>query len=168
MAFQQIVFRNYEDGETRVNLVFVANRPERITNVSVEPVDWSASSVVNTLSFGWTAPIINSMRPALRRFPFRFGSVDPVSVGVELANILTGGFAARRLCISREQLEKTFLVKHFDQHHDMISGGLSRVRIGGPVGWEACPWWRILERFGIGLASSWARCASEKEETRET
>jgi hypothetical protein len=51
--------------------------------------------------------------------------IDPVFTFIDAANLLTGGVAARRLCISRRELETTFLVQHYGQHYDMIVGALS-------------------------------------------
>jgi hypothetical protein len=36
--------------------------------------------------------------------------------------------AAKDLCISKEQLEKDFLVQHFRQHYQMIVGSLTTWR----------------------------------------
>lgn len=127
VAFQQIVFTAYDDGEIRVKLVFVANRPQKITNVSFAPFDWGAT-FMNMISRGLTAPFFAPIRPVLQAFPLNVGSFDPVSIAVDVANIVTNGEAARRLCLSHEQLERTFLVKHFDQHYEMISGALQTWR----------------------------------------
>ena len=52
----------------------------------------------------------------------RLGRFDPVLGYVELANTLTAGQAGERFCITREQLEKAFLVRHSLQHSQMLSG----------------------------------------------
>ncbi|MEQ1825188.1 MAG: hypothetical protein ABL921_04555 [Pirellula sp.] len=127
IAFQLIHFRLYDNGLIRVRLVFVANRPERIVNIPVAPVDWGLSAL-KLVSMGMADSLINDIRPAVRRFPFRLGNFDPVLTAVRLSNVFSGGFAAKRLCISREQLEKTFLVKHFGQHYQMINGALQTWR----------------------------------------
>lgn len=127
VAFQEITFRIYEDGETRVKLAFVANRPKQIMNVPIAPFSWGVS-LANAVTLGIAAPLIDFIQPTLSRFPFRLGTFDPVSIGVDLANLSTGNQAARKLCISREQLEKTFLVKHFDQHYQMLNGALQTWR----------------------------------------
>jgi hypothetical protein len=50
-----------------------------------------------------------------------------------LANAVTGGQAAQQLCISREQLDKDFLVQHFMQHYVTIVGSL--------LTWRQIPNW---------------------------
>ena len=64
----------------------------------------------------------------------QIGGFDPLSTAVDLANLFSAGQAKRRFCISREQLEKTFLLKHFDQHYQMINGALQT--------WREIPDWR--------------------------
>jgi hypothetical protein len=132
-AFQQIVFRIYGDGEIRVKLVFVANRPRKIANVPLAPADW-ALGLADAFSLGVAAPLLTPLRKTMSGAPFRLGSFDPVSIGVDFANLLTGRQAEEQLCISREQLEKAFLLKHFDQHYEMISGALQT--------WRQIPDWR--------------------------
>ena len=127
VAFQQIVFRVYEDGETRVKLVFVANRPKQFANMPFAPLTWVAT-LANVASLGFAAPFIDPFRPIFNQFPFRLGRFDPISIGVDVANLVTGNLAAKQFCISREQLEKSLLVKHFDQHYDMINGALQTWR----------------------------------------
>jgi hypothetical protein len=127
VAFQQIVFRVYANGETRVQLVFVANRPNKVANVQLAPIDW-AFGLADAFSFGVAAPLLEPVRRTLNRAPLRLSSFDPVSIGVDLTNLLTGGGAEKQFCISHEQLEKAFLLKHFDQHYQMISGALQTWR----------------------------------------
>jgi len=43
--------------------------------------------------------------------------IDPLSAYVSFANLLTGGLAAKNLCVSKEQLEKDMLIRHFTQHY---------------------------------------------------
>ena len=53
---------------------------------------------------------------------------DPLLLGIDMLNRITGGRAARDYCISREQLEMDFLIQHFMQHYQMIIGALSTWR----------------------------------------
>jgi hypothetical protein len=60
----------------------------------------------------------------LDRRPFRLGTFDPVYGVVSLANFVSAGLAAEQLCISRETLDKQFLVQHFRQHYQTVVGSL--------------------------------------------
>ena len=127
VAFQQIVFRIYEDGEIRVKLTFVANRPKTFINLPLAPFDWGLA-IADAFSLGVARPFLQPIGQALKLWPLRFGTIDPVSFFVDFTNIATGQQAARQLCISRQQLETAFLVKHFEQHYNMISGALQTWR----------------------------------------
>jgi hypothetical protein len=132
-----------ESGETRARLVFIANRPERILNVSINPVDWSFR-LADLMSFGLTSALFAPARNALNRLPLRLNGFDPVSAYVALANQLTGGLAAEELCISRDQLEKDFLIQHFMQHYQMLTGSLlTWRRIRNWLDTAALPEWVI-------------------------
>ena len=104
-------------------MVFVANRPERIVNLSLNPVNWSFT-LADLLSFGLSSQFLAPMKGVLDRLPLRGGNVDPVYAFIWLANALTGNQAAQQLCISRDELDKQFLVKHFWQHYQTVVGAL--------------------------------------------
>lgn len=122
-AFQQIHLRVMEHGEVRARLAFVANRPVQIAEVPIIPLDWPVR-LTNVLTFGLAAPFLNPLSDALGRLSARLGRFDPVLAYVDLADLVTGRQARDRLCISREQLERTFLVQHFMQHYQMMTGAL--------------------------------------------
>jgi hypothetical protein len=122
-AIELINFYVLESGETRAHLVFVVNRPERILNASISPVDWTFR-LADLMSFGLASTLFAPVKTVLDRFPLRISGLDPLSAYISLANQLTGGLAAEDLCISRKQLEKDFLVQHFVQHYQMIVGSL--------------------------------------------
>jgi hypothetical protein len=122
-AVEIIRFRVIRGGGIRVHMVFVANRPASIASVSADPIDWGIWAVTwLTAGTGWQ--ILRPVRELLDRRPFRIGTFDPVYGYVSLANGLTGGAAARQLCISREALDKQFLVQHFKQHYQTLVGSL--------------------------------------------
>jgi hypothetical protein len=131
-AIETMKFRVLATGEVRVEMVFVANRPERIANVSLDPVDWGFR-LADLFSLGMTAPLLAPVKQVWARNPWRLGDFDPVYSGVALANALTGNQAAQRWCISREQLEKDFLVRHFMQHYQTMTGSL--------LTWRQIPDW---------------------------
>lgn len=126
-AFQHIQFEVDGDGESQVRLVFVANRPVQIAAVPILPVDW-AVRLTNVATLGMWSSMLTPLAQGLSRLAPLGGTFDPISTLVDAANLVTGGQAARKSCVSREQLEKTFLVQHFMQHYDMISGALQTWR----------------------------------------
>lgn len=131
-AMELINFRVAESGEVRVQMAFVSNRPERLTNVSLDPIDWGFR-LANLFSLGLTARWLAPVQSAYAALPLRPGTFDPVYSGVALVNALTGEQAAQQWCISREQLEKDFLVRHFMQHYQTIAGSL--------LTWRQIPDW---------------------------
>lgn len=130
-AIELINFRVYKTGYVSVRMIFIANRPTSVTNIVVDPIDWTAR-LADTLSFGLASPLLTPARELFSQFPLRF-SVDPVVAYINAANALTGNYAADALCISMEELEKLFLVQHFQQHYQTILGSL--------VTWRRFPDW---------------------------
>ena len=131
-AIQTIDFHVLEGGEISTHLVFVANRPVRMMNVELNPVDISYG-VADLLSFGLSSAFLAPVKGALDRVPLSLGSFDPLGTLVSLSNQLTGGWAASELCISLEQLERDFLVQHNRQHYQMLVGSL--------LTWRQIPDW---------------------------
>ncbi|MEK6279430.1 MAG: hypothetical protein AABN95_03675 [Acidobacteriota bacterium] len=131
-AIELIQFHVLASGETRAHLVFVVNRPDRIVNATLDPVALGFGAA-DLMSLGVASTLFGPIRAALERLPIRIGPFDPISTYVALANQLTGGLAAQELCISREQLEKDFLVQHFQQHYQMLTGAL--------LTWRRIPDW---------------------------
>jgi hypothetical protein len=131
-AIQLIDFRVLESGQIRSNLVFVANRPVRMMNVELNPVDWGYQ-LADLLSFGLSSVFLAPLKGALDRVPLGFGTVDPLGSYVSVANQLTGGAAGRDFCVSLEQLERDFLTQHNQQHYQMLVGSL--------LTWRQIPDW---------------------------
>jgi hypothetical protein len=131
-AIELINFRVLESGEVCAEMVFVAGRPERITNIYLDPIGWTLR-VANVFSLGVAAPVLDPLRSVVARLPLRLGPFDPVYGWVAVANALTGGQASRQWCISREQLEKDFLVRHYMQHYQTMVGSL--------LTWRQVPDW---------------------------
>jgi len=128
-------------------MAFVSNRPDRIANVAIDPIEWGFR-FADLFSLGMTSRLFGPFRDALGRLPLR-GAFDPVYTLVDLANALSGEQAAQRWCISREQLEKDFLVRHFMQHYQAIVGSL--------LTWRQIPDWldeaRLPEWVVRGISS---------------
>lgn len=140
-GFQLIDFKVLGDGESRVCLTFVVNRPERILDLPIDPVGWGFQ-LANVMSLGLASRVFAPFTEALERRPVLDTGIDPVFAWIGMANALTGGRAARDLCISREQLEKFMLVRHFLEHYTMISGSLvTWRRVGDWLDPESLPDW---------------------------
>lgn len=131
-AFQQIHFEVLESGDVRAKLVFVVNRPDKILNINIDPLDWGFR-LADLMSLGQASRVFAPFKEVFDRLPRPDGSIDPIFGYVSLANLLSGGLASRELCISREQLEKDFLVQHYMQHYEMVVGSL--------LTWRQIPDW---------------------------
>jgi hypothetical protein len=122
-AIEIIDFLSFEDGRVRVEMAFVANRPERILKVSLNPVSWSFT-LANLMTFGLSSRFLAPLQDLLAHLPFSSANIDPVYTFIWLANALSGGQAAQQLCLSTEELDRQFLVKHFMQHYQTVAGAL--------------------------------------------
>jgi len=125
-AIQLINFRIYETGYISVRMVFIANRLRQVSNIAIDPVSWSFK-MADAFSFGLASRMFAPVRGILDQAQLRT-YIDPVSSYINLANLISGGDAARSLCISNETLEKAALLIHFQQHYQTILGTLSTWR----------------------------------------
>lgn len=130
LAFKLITFRVLRNGEIRTDMVFVANRPDKILNFPLNPFAWSRP-LADFVSLGMFSRLFGQMET--RGSLYSNEGVDPLRSYIAIANILTGGLAAKDFCISREQLEKDMLVQHFAQHYRLIIGSL--------LTWRQIPDW---------------------------
>lgn len=145
-AIEIINFEVSKRGDIHVSMVFVADRPKRIANVSLNPVDWSFR-LADFFSLGMTSKFLAPVKSTLERIPTSTDSFDPVYSFVSLVNRLTSNQAAQQLCISREQLEKDFLAQHFRQHYATIVGSLLTWRqISDWLNSAALPEWVVTGR----------------------
>ena len=131
-AYQTIDFRVKKSGEIRAYMVFIVNRPRRIVNLSINPLDWGLK-MADVMSFGMSSRLLGPVKETLSRLPGWGSGVDPILGSIQAASALTGGYSAQRLCISKEQLEKSFLLRHFLQHYQTISSAL--------MTWRSVPDW---------------------------
>ena len=145
-AFERIDFEVREGGTTRVAMAFGANRPNQIVDLRFDPVGLGLR-LADTFSLGLATTLFEPVVTAIGRLPAPRFSFDPVFAYVDAANLLTGGAAGEQLCISRQQLDKDFLLKHFMQHYQTISGSLSTWReVADWLDTEALPEWAIHGR----------------------
>lgn len=145
-GFQLMHFQVLTSGEVRVILHFMVNRPQRLLNISQNPLKWGLE--VASLVPGMSASrAMAPMHALLDSLPGRNFSISPLFSSIALLNLVTGGLAGRKLCISKEQLEKDMLVKHFQQTFETIETTLFI--------WRLVPDW--LDREAL---PAWARTGS--------
>lgn len=120
-AFQLINFHVKPSGEIRARMAFVANRPKKMVNVSVDPVRWGLK-LGERMPFGKES-FLGPMRSAARSLPHLPG-VDLLQAYIAFARMVSAGASERDLYISKKQLEKNFLVQHFTQHYNVVAGAL--------------------------------------------
>ena len=126
-AIEMINFHVYRDGTVRAEAIFVVNRPRRIMNLPLNPLEWGYQAA-RLASCGASSWFLAPLKNAMDSIPGSAMSIDPVRLSLMAANLLTGGLAARELCVSFEQLEKDFLVTHFQQHYQTLVGSLQTWR----------------------------------------
>jgi hypothetical protein len=135
-AIEIIQFCVKRDGTVRAEAIFVVNRPMRILNVPLNPFDWGYEAACR-LNLGTASCAIAPFKQAFELLPGGDLTFDPASLLVTAANLLTGGLAASTFCVSLEQLDKDFLVQHFQQHYQTLVGSLQT--------WRQIPNWLAPE-----------------------
>jgi hypothetical protein len=123
-AVKSIVFRLHDDGRIHVRAAFVVNRPKKIANIDIDPVEWSLE-MADRMTFHLASGAMAPMKDLAARLPLRLKGVDPIGGYVWLANMLTIGMAGRQLGITTEQLEKRMMVQHFMQHYQLLVNSLT-------------------------------------------
>jgi len=125
-GFQTIDFVMDAHGTVSARLAFAVDRPKKVMNIPFDPVGL-AYGLVNKLTLGASGRLADSLGGILPSFLTPTG-LDPVLSYIALANGLTGGAAAEHFGISRVELERFFLVQHFQQHYQMMTGALTTYR----------------------------------------
>jgi hypothetical protein len=135
-------------GMIRSEAIFVVNRPTSVASVSLNPLRWGYAAA-NLLTLGASRYVLEPFQRAWELLPGSGVSVDPSQLYITAANLLTGGLAAQDFCISLRQLEKDFLVQHFQQHHETLVGSLETWRqIPNWLDTAALPEWVKTGRSG--------------------
>lgn len=123
-GFQTLTFEIDRKGETRVQMVFVSNRPTQVMNIDLNLVSWGFG-LADLMTFGLTSRFLEPVKNALQQFSPRLENFDLVMTYIAFVNLLTGGLAQDQLCASLESLEKNpMLLTHFMEHYHLISGAL--------------------------------------------
>jgi len=120
-AFESIRFDVALDGRIMVRTCFVANRPERATAIDVNPAAWSLR-IADVLSFGMLGRAAPNLMKDLEGYSL--GTVDPLFDYIGIASLLTGGQSRDMMGISRDQLDKRFLLQNFSLHYQTIIAAL--------------------------------------------
>ena len=85
------------------------------------------------MTFDLASKAMAPLKAVADQLPLRMTGVDPLSAYISTANLLSGGLAERRLGISKFQLEKHMLVRHFIQHRQML--------VSSQLIWRTVPDW---------------------------
>jgi len=131
-AIQTVDFKIMQDGEIRVRAAFVVNRPNKIANVDIAPLDWGFQ-LADMMTFNMASKMMAPMRSMAQRLPLKVSGIDPIAAYIWMANTMTGGMAEQRFGISKTVLEKRMLVQHFMQHYEMLINSL--------LVWRTMPDW---------------------------
>jgi hypothetical protein len=118
-GFQSFTFQLLKTGEIRARSVFVVNRPDKILSIDVDPVDWGFK-LLDSMTFNLGSVVMAPIKKVALRLPLRVADLDPLSLYISLVNLASGGIAGRQLGISKLQLEKHMLHRHFIQHREML------------------------------------------------
>ena len=107
MGFDQFRFRVLDNGEVRLREVFVVNQPTRLLNL--DPIGEWGFQVADTLSLGAASRLL---KPLQKTFDDIVAGFDPIYTGIDFANVLTGGAAARAFCFSVGRLLTLIMTQH--------------------------------------------------------
>jgi hypothetical protein len=102
--------RVLDSGEVRLRVVTIMARPDKVLNVSFDPIDWGLQAA-DLMTLGAARRFTKPIEQALGRLPMRGLGFDPVLSSVRLLNLATGGRAADELCISKEHFEEQIVAK---------------------------------------------------------
>jgi hypothetical protein len=132
-GFQTIDFEVDATGAATIRMSFAVNQPRRIVNLPLDPLDLAVRAA-DSFSMGIVSKLTGPFRKGFESIASFLPagatelSFDPVLTYISLANLFTGGLASAELSISKEELEREFLVQHFNQHYEMATGALLTYR----------------------------------------
>lgn len=147
VAFQTINFRVLDNGQVWVRMVFVSDQPQKIINLTLDPVEWSFT-LADMFSFGAASKILAPFKSMLREMPFRDFNLDPTVPTLDWMNTLTAGQMAEQLSISKEELYKGFLRRHSLQHYQTVLGSLRT--------WRQVPDWLDTASIPEWVVKGWS------------
>ena len=121
-GFGSTIFRIEPDGAIRVRMAFAVNRPSKVMNIPYDPIEMFFRTA-KTLTLGATNRVTEVVDAFMPSFIGSRG-FDPVQAYIAMANGMTGGAAGKHFGFSVAQLERSFLVQHYIDHHRIIRGAL--------------------------------------------
>ncbi len=125
-AFEQMVWEVHKSGKVRVRAAFVAQEPDAILKLSVDPMAWGFQF---TKAVGGEVPgFLKPVKKFWDGLPLTNLSFDPVLPAVGLLNTLSAGQAGRVFGLSKDKIIKEALFIHFLQHYQTIVGSLQTWR----------------------------------------
>lgn len=137
-AFEQARFEVYENGQIRVRIPWVTNQPTKILNIPLNPLRLGLD-LANSVTGGAGNRLLGMLPDAFRRLAGPSPGFDPVMGFIPVANLLTGGWAADELCISRRRLDQEMLFLHSAENYRTVVNTL-------PV-WKQVPDWLDANRI---------------------
>jgi hypothetical protein len=123
LGMQYFRFRLLEDGRISSKMVFCANQLTYLFRLNANPLVWplrAAEALSLKLAPGLTKPL----QGLIDALPLSDVWIDVVFDAVRALDVLTLGEAAKRYCISVEQIQKDVLIKHDMVFYGMIADTL--------------------------------------------
>jgi len=123
LGMQFFRFRLLEDGRISSKMVFSANQLTYLFKLNVNPFVWPLRAA-EALSLRLAPNLTKPLQGLIDALPLSDVSVDLVFDSVRALDVLTLGEAAKRYCISIEQIQKDVLIKHDMVFYNMIADTL--------------------------------------------
>lgn len=120
IGLQQTEFLLEENGEILVQNYLIAERPQRVSLLKLNPAGQGLSAL-DRMSLGMFSSALKPFAEVVGKLPL-VGQFDPILTYVDLANAVTGGFAGKELCIGNELLERRILYNHYLKQFEMVIG----------------------------------------------
>ncbi len=114
-TIETLTFRVLDTGEVRAHMDFITPQPAKIVNFSPEQLSFS---LADSVTFGLASKVFAPLKNFLHEVE---PEIDPVYMGVRLANILTLGLASDEFSVNNEQLFKTLMTLHFTDVFHMFT-----------------------------------------------
>jgi hypothetical protein len=111
-GFMNFRFDVKKSGEVLLYNAFTANRPTRLVNVPLNPIN-AGIQLADQVTFGLASKLFAPAQKGMNLLPFANATFDPIFASLDLANWVTLGLAKSKLGISKELLIKEVMAIHF-------------------------------------------------------